>query len=84
MSKRSGANAPGVLITEVGPDSHAAEKGLRPGEVILEVGGEDVNRPEDVAKGVKEAKAKGRKAIMLRVKSGNRYRFVGLQITKKQ
>jgi serine protease Do len=82
-SKRSGANAPGVLITKVAPGSDAADKGLKSGDIILQIGGDDVNQPDDVARGVKQAKELGRKAILLRVKSGNRYRFVGLQISKR-
>ncbi len=82
-SKRSGANTPGVLITKVAPGSDAADKGLKSGDIILQIGGDDVNQPDDVAKGVKQAKELGRKAILLRVKSGNRYRFVGLQISKR-
>ncbi len=72
----------GVLITDVNPDSNAAEKGLKSGDIILEVGGEAVSRPDDVVEGVKAAKRKGRKAILLRIKSGDQQRFIALPLRK--
>jgi serine protease Do len=44
-----------VVITEVDPNSNAADKGLKTGDVILQVAGETVSQPGDVAKGVKSA-----------------------------
>src|SRR3546814_2378972 len=49
-----GADARGVLV--VGVDSGPAETVLRPGDVIVEVGGEAVKAPDDVAHQVSEAK----------------------------
>lgn len=72
----------GVLITDVNPESNAAEKGLKSGDIILEVGGEAVSRPDDVVEGVKAAKRKGRKAILLRIKSGDEQRFIALPLRK--
>lgn len=52
MPARTGSNQEGVAIAEVDPSSDAAEKGLKAGDVILEVSGEAVKTPDDVAAGV--------------------------------
>ena len=38
--------------------------------------------PEDLANGVKEATKLGRKAVLMRVKSGDETRFVPVQLKK--
>ena len=70
----------GVAVTEVDPDSDAAEKGIKAGDVILEVGGATVTGPADVAEGVKKAKELGRKAVMLYIKSADQRRIVPIQL----
>jgi serine protease Do len=72
----------GVTVTEVDPDSDAAEKGLKAGDIILEVGGAAVKAPVDVADGVKKAKDLGRKAVMLYIKSADQRRIVPIQLKK--
>ncbi|MGH6831517.1 MAG: Do family serine endopeptidase, partial [Methyloceanibacter sp.] len=47
--KFPGAGDEGVVITEVDPQSDAADKGLKPGDVIIEVAGVTVSEPSDVA-----------------------------------
>ena len=44
--------------------SDAAQKGIKSGDIILEVGGLTVKSPDDVANGVKEASKLGRKAVL--------------------
>ncbi|MBI1386280.1 MAG: Do family serine endopeptidase [Rhizobiales bacterium] len=73
---------PGVLVSKVSPDSTAAEKGLQVGDIILEVAGTAVAEPADVVEGVQEAGKRGRRAVLLRIKSGNRERFVALPLGK--
>jgi serine protease Do len=73
-------NLKGVLVTEVAGNSPAAEKGLRPGDVIVEVGQEEVRSPEDVTKKIKAAKDGGRKSILLLVDRQGDLRFVALGI----
>ncbi|HWG03977.1 MAG TPA: Do family serine endopeptidase [Beijerinckiaceae bacterium] len=73
-----GAGRNGVVITDIDPDGAAAEKGLRQGDVILEAAGHPVARPADVSKALSEAKKAGRKAVLLRVKSGDNTHFVAL------
>jgi len=38
----------GVVVTDVVPFGPAASAGLRPGQLILQINGEKVSRPEDV------------------------------------
>ncbi|MBA5776384.1 Do family serine endopeptidase [Stappia sp. F7233] len=81
-AKSAGAGDEGVVVTEVDPDGPAAEKGLKAGDVILEVAGEAVETPGDVAEAVVAASEKGRKAVLLRVKSDQTVRFVALPVEK--
>ena len=69
-----------MLISDVEADSDAAAKGLRAGDVILEVQGQVVQTVGEVEAGVKRAVDGGRKAVLLRVKSGDSVRFVAVQI----
>jgi serine protease Do len=78
----AGANKDGVIVTEVDTSSDAAQKGIKTGDVILEVGGLAVKNPEDLANGIKEATKLGRKAVLVRVKSGDQTRFVAVQLKK--
>ncbi|MBN8912228.1 MAG: Do family serine endopeptidase [Rhizobiales bacterium] len=72
----------GVGVTEVDRDSDAAEKGIRAGDIILQIGGETITGPHDVAAGLKKAKELGRQAVMLSVKSQNQTRYVAVQLKK--
>jgi serine protease Do len=78
----TGANKDGVVITNIDGASDAAQKGIKSGDVILEVGGNSVKKPEDLANGSKEAAKLGRKAVLMRVKSGDQTRFVAVQLKK--
>jgi serine protease Do len=70
----------GVMISDVENGSDAAAKGLKNGDFILEIQGVPVTNPADVEAGVKKAKDAGRKAVLLRVKSGEAVRFVAVQL----
>ena len=65
----------GVRITELDPRSTAADRGLKAGDVILEIGGKTVSSPADVSDAMKVAK--GKKVLML-VRSGDNQRFITL------
>jgi serine protease Do len=84
--KIPGAGDDGVVITDVSPDSDAADKGLKAGDVILQVAGETVSSPRDVAEGVKKAmdraKEKDKVNVLLQVKTGDQTRFVALSLKK--
>jgi serine protease Do len=68
----------GVLVSEVDPDGAAADKGLKQGDVILEVAGKSVSRPSEVAEAIDTAKSGGKKSVLLRVKSGDGERYLTL------
>ncbi len=70
----------GVYVTDVDQKSIAADKGLRRGDIILDVNGRAVSTPDDVIKAVKSAKTKGRRAVLVRFRSRKREAFVALPI----
>ena len=70
----------GVLITGVAADSAAAEKGLRPGDVILEVSQEKVSTPAQVAAKVQEAEQADRRSVLLLVDRSGELRFVAVRV----
>ena len=70
----------GVSVAEVDPESDAAQKGIRAGDVILEVGGTVVSGPNDVVEGIRKAKELGRRAVMLSIKSQEQRRIVPIQL----
>ncbi|MGJ3258402.1 MAG: Do family serine endopeptidase [Rhodospirillales bacterium] len=77
-----GENAKGVVVTDVDAAGPAAEKGLQPGDRIIQVSQADVSTPDDVTRKVDEAKAQGRKSVLLRVESQQGLRFVAIRIDK--
>jgi serine protease Do len=70
----------GVVVTGVDADGPAAEKGLQPGDRIIQVSQEDVTEPDDVKRKVDQAKSQGRKSVLLRVQSERGLRFVAIRI----
>ena len=60
----------GVIVEEVDPQSPAAQKGVKAGDVIVEAGQDPITKPEDVARSVDKIKKAGRKAVLLRVEDG--------------
>src|SRR5579872_7105741 len=68
----------GVVVAEVDPDGAAADKGLKQGDVILEVAGKPVNRPSEVADAIAAAKSDGKKSVLVRVKSSDGERYLTL------
>jgi serine protease Do len=79
----TGGAKEGIAISEVDQGSDAAQKGLKAGDVILEVQGEPVKSASDVVDGVKKAQGLGRKAVLLHVRSGEQKRFVAVQLKAK-
>jgi serine protease Do len=57
----------GVVVTKVDPNSNAADKRVQVGELIVEIGQEPVNSPEDVTKRLDALKKEGKKSALLLV-----------------
>jgi serine protease Do len=77
----------GVLITAVAPDTQAADKALRPGDLIMEVGQQSVATPAEVVAQIEAAQEEDRGSILLLVKSGGadgELRFVALRLREEQ
>ncbi|MGH6924940.1 MAG: Do family serine endopeptidase [Propylenella sp.] len=74
------AGVEGVLVAEVKDGSEAEVKGVRPGEVIVQVSQWEVKAPEDVVARIEELRAEGRRTVMLLLSSeGNKLRHVSLR-----
>ena len=72
----------GVVVTEVAGNSTASEKGIRAGDVIIEVGQEEVRKPEDVTSKIQKAKEQGKKSILLLVDRHGDLRFVAIPLSQ--
>ena len=74
--------AGGVMIADVASGSDAAEKGLRRGDVILEVNQNAVTAPKDIEAEVNQALEAGRSSVLLKVLQGDRKRFVAVRFAR--
>ena len=72
----------GVIVTGVVDGGPAAEKGIRAGDVIVEVSQQEVAKPADVAARIQEAKKAGKKSVLLLVEGQGGLRFVAVRIGK--
>jgi len=71
----------GVIIGGVDPNSNAAEKGLRRGDVIISVNRMPVRTPEEVGNAVAAAKRAGRSSVLMLIKRGRAPEaFVGIEL----
>lgn len=70
----------GVLVAGVAPDSEASRKGIRPGDIILEVAQESVQAPQDVIDIVNQMRDADRESVLFLLQSGDRRRFVALRL----
>jgi serine protease Do len=81
VTPATGPDAEGVMVTDVDSNADAGQK-VRVGDLILEIGGTPVRTPEDLANGVRDANKMQRRAVLLRVRSGNETRFVAIQLKR--
>ena len=79
-SKADGASKEGVVIAKVEPKSAAAERGLKKGDVILEVAGKSVAKPGDVGDALEAARTDKKSSVLMRLRSGEASRYVALPL----
>jgi serine protease Do len=73
----------GVIISDVDPNSDAAMKGIKEGDIVLKAGNEAVSSPQDVAKAVKKAQDDGLPAVMFHIKkSGDQTVLIAIPLSK--
>ena len=69
----------GVVVVEVKPNSPAAEKDVKPGDVIVEVTQEKVRQPQDVKTRLLAVRKSGRRSVLLLLSDGKgELRFVAV------
>ncbi|GAA0590404.1 DegQ family serine endoprotease [Caenispirillum bisanense] len=72
----------GVVVADLNADSDAAQKGIRPGDVIVEVNQKQVTSADEIRTQVDAARKAGRKSVLLMVQSEAGSRFVAVRITE--
>lgn len=72
----------GLAVLDVNPGSHAAERGLRPGDVIVSVNGEGVTDMKALRGGMKSARKAGRKSALLEVRRQDRTVFIPVPVQR--
>jgi serine protease Do len=78
----AGSGDHGVAVVGVDPNGPAAERGIKTGDVILDVGGNGVANAADVRKALSEARTAGKTAVLMRVKTAEAVRFVAVPVGK--
>ena len=72
----------GLTITNVDPDSDAADKGLKAGQKITSVNNQQVSSAADVKRVLDQAKKDGRTKALFQVETDNGSRFIALPINQ--
>ncbi len=71
----------GVVVTDVDPDGTAAGRGLKPGDVIVEVQQEPVSTPADVTERLDRYRKQDRKTVLMLIQSADGMRWVPIPLT---
>ncbi len=75
------AKVKGILVTEADPASAAGQKGVKAGDVIVEVAQDPANTLDDMVKSIDKVRKAGRKAVLLRIENAKgEMRFEAVQL----
>ena len=72
----------GVLVTMIDPNSSAAAEGIRPGDIILEIGLEPVTSPSQAAATLEKVCADECKKVLILFKRGDAPSFVAVDVDR--
>ncbi len=75
------ANQKGVVITDVSPNGIAADRGLKPGDVVVEVQQGEVSTPADVQTRIEAVRKENRKSVLLLIQRQDGLQWVPLSLT---
>src|SRR5467141_2497637 len=78
--KVDGAGKEGVVVTKVDPKSAAADRGLKKGDVILEVAGKSVANPGDVREAIEAARGDKKSSVLMRLRSGEASHYIAVPL----
>ena len=78
----AGSGSEGVVVMEVDPNGPASDQGIKTGDVILEVGASKVATAADVRKAIGDAQKSGKHAVIMRVKSDDKTKFVAIPFAR--
>jgi serine protease Do len=70
----------GIIISDVDPMALAVARGLKVGEVILDVTGKKISTVADFRTAIDTARRSGKNSVLMRVRSGNSMRFVAIPL----
>jgi serine protease Do len=68
------------VVTDVDPNSAAATRGVKQGDVILEVAGKSVTSPGDISEALKTAHADNKNSVLMKVRSGEGSHYVAVPL----
>ena len=75
------ADAKGVIVTSVEPNSRAAESGVQPGDLIVKIGGDQVAKPAQAASLIRAAEHSKKPAVALLVMRDGAAYYLALPLT---
>ena len=73
-------DAAGVVITDIEAGGPSADKGMRAGDVVVEVAQDSVKTTQEILTKIDEAKKAGRKSVLLLVDRQGDLRFVAVKL----
>ena len=82
LELRSSETGNGVEVTDVVPGSAAEKRGLRIGDTILTINGEEVSNPGQVLEIISQVKELNRKAALFQIERDGENRFIAVPLRR--